>query len=308
RRNDLLELTVNDILVLYRAIHAATYRPSAEIAAQLEALLADRQTKPAAQAAREAINQIQDTNPAIVIPVDASLRAPRDRLHPMTFEVPLQELDLLNLHQRVITALDGYKEGAGDRTTLYGEFDKYQRTYLASLAGFGMVLSKSHDIANSGEASATKLLAKMPLPLQRMFDNMPSRFDVLNDVIRGRELFANIGLAPPRSSLKRFMSAKDDSDKKLLTWGVITGTDKVMRLTLRDARPHVAMLQAVEQGDLATAITQDYLDGYADGLNQYIKDLWRITESSRETRMATQMETQMIKELERRKLEGKLKP
>ncbi|MDM8520821.1 hypothetical protein QUF64_12300 [Anaerolineales bacterium HSG6] len=306
RRNDLLELTVNDMLILYRAIHSATYQPTAEITTQLKALLADPQTKAPAQATLEAINQTQETNPAIVIPIDASLRAPRDRLHPMTFEVPLQELDLLNLHQRVITALDDYKTGSGDRTTLYGEFDKYQRSYLASLAGFGMVLSKSHEIANSGEATTGKLLATMPLPLQKMFDNMPSRFDVLNDVIRGREIFANIGLAPRRSSIKRFMSAKDDSDKKLLTWGVVTGTDKVMRLTLRDARPHVAMLQTVGQGELATAITQDYLDSYAKGLNEYLKDLWRITESSRETRMATQMETQMIKELERRKQEGLL--
>jgi len=304
RRNDLLELTANDLLILYRAIHGLTYQPSASLVAQLNDLKKDSATRGAAEAALQAIAEANQINPAMVIPVDASLRSPRDRLHPMTFEVPLVELDLIKLHQRVITALDGYKNGTGDRTALYAEFDKYQRTYLASLAGFGMVLGRSHEIANAGKSTTINLLAQMPISLQKMFEKMPSRFDVLNDLIRGREVFMNVGQAPARSGLKRFMSAKDDSDKKLLSWGVLTGSGNVMHITLRDARPHVQPLVQADQKAVATAITQDYLDSYVNGLNSYIQDLWRITESSRETRLIRDAEVQMLDELERKKREG----
>lgn len=299
QRNDLLELTVNDILILYRAIHAATYHPSEALMAQLNKLKADSQLAEIAQTALDVISETSQVNPAMVIPVDASQRAPRDRLHPMTFEVPLKEMDLLTLHQRVMEALEGYKSGSGDRGALYAEFDKLQRRYLAALAGFGMVLSRAHDIANAGETSSIKLLTQMPVPLQKMFDKMPSRFDVLNDIIRGREMFTNVGVAPSRSSLSRFMSAKDDSDKKLLIWGVLTDDNNVMRIVLRDFRPHVGLLAAVKQYPVAQAITKDYLDVYANGLNDFIRDLWRITESSRETRIAKDSETQMLKDLEK---------
>jgi hypothetical protein len=58
-----------------------------------------------------------------------------------------------------------------------------------------------------------------------------------------------------------------------------------MRITLRDFRPHVALLVAAGHKDLATGLAQDYLDAYARGLNRFITDLRRITETSRVTRL-----------------------
>ncbi len=289
QRNDLLQLTVNDLLILYRAVHALTYQPDPDLAAALKALATHTgATRYAAQEALKVIENSQQINPPMVIPVDASQRAPRDRLYPMTFEVPLGDLDLLNLHEGTIAALDTYERGGEDRTSLYAEFDRLQRTYLATLAGFGAVLSKAKEIAIAGESASTgtiKLLAHMPAPLQRILDKIPGRFDVLNDIIKGREVFSNVGAVASTSTLTRFITAKDDNDKKALAWGVITDAQGVMRITLRDFRPHVVLLESVGRKDLAVRIAQDYLDSYARGLNSFIDDLRRITETSRETRL-----------------------
>jgi hypothetical protein len=196
---------------------------------------------------------------------------------------------LLNLHRQCIAALDGYASGSGDRSAHYNNFDKLQRAYLAALAGFGIVLSKAKEIANAGESTSTgaiKLLANMPAALQRMLDAIPSRIDLLNDILKGREVFSNVGAVAPNSTLTRFITAKDDNDKKTLAWGVITDAAGVMRISLRDFRPHARLLSAVDQKEVAGLIVQDYLDAYAAGLNKFILDLQRITETSRETRMA----------------------
>jgi hypothetical protein len=287
QRSDLIQVTINDLLVLYRAIHALTYQPAPELLAQLQSLSRGATTRPAAEAALAALQPTR-LSPAVVIPVDASQRNPRDRLYPITFEVPLRDLDLLNLHHQVITALDTYQRGEGDRTTLYRRFDQLQRTYLATLARFGAVLKRAKEIAVSGESAsvgAIKLLAHMPTPLQRMLGQIPSRFDVLNDLLRGREVFSNVGVVAPTSSLTRFITAKDDNDKKTLAWGVVTDAAGVMRISLRDFRPHVALLAAAGHKELATHLTQHYLNTYADGLNRFISDLRRITETSRETQL-----------------------
>jgi hypothetical protein len=284
----LIQLTLNDLLVLYRAVHALTYEPNPELLASLQKLHQAEATRPAAEAALAALQPGKSTGPAIVIPVDASQRSPRDRLFPMTFEVPLHELDLLNIHRQVIASLDGYKQGQSDRTALYTEFNRLQRIYLATLAHFGAVLNQAKEIAISGESAsvgAIKLLAHMPAPLQRMLEQIPSRFELLNDLLRGREIFSNVGAVVPSSSLSRFMTAKDDNDQKMLAWGVITDAAGTMRISLRDFRPHVALLTAAGHKELATLLAQDYLDAYAEGLNRYISDLRRITETSRETRL-----------------------
>jgi hypothetical protein len=108
---------------------------------------------------------------------------------------------------------------------------------------------------------------------------------VLNDIIKGREVFSNVGAVAKTSTLTRFITAKDDNDKKTLAWGVITDGQGVMRVTLRDFRPHVGLLEAVGQKDLARRLADDYLSAYIRGLNQYVQDLRRMTVSSRETRL-----------------------
>jgi len=286
QRNDLIQLTVNDILILYRAIHTATYQPDPGLMAELRRLRQDNEVRTAALAAIEAVEQSQKIKPAIAMPVDAGRQNPQDRLLPITLEVPVDDLDLLNLHRQTLVALDVYEQASGDRSHFYANFDELQRYYLATLAGFGLVLSKTKEIAGMGQSFSVgtiKLLAHLPTPLQRMLEKVPNRFEMLNDIIRGREVFSNIGAVASGSSLTRFMSAKDDSDKKTLVWGAMTDANGMMRLTLRDFRPHVAQLKSIGRKDLAIRMTQDYLEAYAHGLNSYIQDLQRITRSMRQT-------------------------
>ncbi|HSH05050.1 MAG TPA: hypothetical protein VLL52_21225 [Anaerolineae bacterium] len=277
QRNDLLRLTVNDLLVLYRAIHAATYQPSASLLTLLD-------NDPHAAIARAAIKNTT-RNPAILIPVDASQRQPRDRLYPLTFTVPLADLNLLNLHQQALDALGHYRQQQIDNhnTAIYKQFQKHQGEYLSTLGGFGDILSTARNHAIAGKTDSIevmKMMAHVPAPLHHFLDGVSNRIDILNDMIKGNEVFSNVGAVAPTSSLNRFISAKDDNEKKQLIWGVMTDAHGTMHLSLRDFRPHVTTLLQAKRQDLATAIAQDYIDSYAQGLNQYIRDLHRITFTS----------------------------
>lgn len=289
RRSDLLRLTVNDLLILYRAIHNCTYTLPAPLENQLRALANQRDTQYAALTTLSTLTAQANLNPAILIPMDA-VHTPCERLYPMTFEVPLGELDLLGLHQRALNALAAYEtappNNKADHAARFRMFDTLQRTYLATLAGFGEVLSRAKVIAAQGESASIgtlKLLAHLPQPLQTLLDKIPGRFDLLNDMLKGREVFSNVGVVAPKSTLTRFISAKDDNEKKTLVWGVLTDANQTMCVTLRDFRPHVNLLTQAGHRNLARYLTQDYLDAYALGLNQYIADLHRITAASQET-------------------------
>ncbi len=277
------QLTVNDLLVLYRAIHAFTYQPSTGLLAEIARL-------PKSHPARQAL-EAEPANPAILIPMDASQRVPRERLYPLNVEVPLADLDLTGLHRRAVQLLDEYEAAEGDRSGLYSEFDHTQRIYLASLAGFGALLNKAKRIASQGESAsvgALKLMAYLPASIQHLLDKLPNRFELLNNLLKGREVFSNVGAVVPGSSLTRFITAKDDNDLKQMAWGVLTDAKGVMHISLRDFRPHVKALQEAGQADLAQRMTQDYLDAYVSGLNTYITELARVTLASRETQTLKQ--------------------
>lgn len=288
QRNDNLQLSINDLLVLYRAIHAAQYQPSPLLAAELKQLAANKSTHALAVEIQQVLDQSRRQNPSLLIPMDASRSSPRDRLYPMSMEVPLAELDLLGLHEHAIRALEAYENASGERTAQYAEFDQTQRIYLATLAGFGTILAKLKEIAIRGESAsvgAIKLLAHLPPALQRLLDKVPERYEMLNNMLKGREVFSNVGAVVPSSTLQRFVTAKDDNEQKQLVWGILTDASGVMHISLRDFRPQVAALQACQQAELAHQITQDYLDAYVQGFNQFIRDLHRITVASRETQM-----------------------
>ncbi|NOH03071.1 MAG: hypothetical protein HND47_14495 [Chloroflexi bacterium] len=285
QRNDLIEATINDLLVLYRAIHAATYTPSPELLNEIRRLAA---TKPdTAASLRQVVEEASRTNPAILIPMDASLKSPRDRVYPLNVEVPLHDLDILGLHARTLKVLDAYESASGvDRADLFAGFNQLQKIYLATLAGFGTFLRRAKEMAAQGQtpaAGAIKLLAHLPAPVQRLLDKIPERFEVLNNLIKGREVFSNVGAVAPSSTLTRFMTAKDDNNQKQLAWGILTDAKSVLRIHLRDFRPHVQTLISIGRKDLANSITQDYLDAYADGFNRYVRDLSRITIARRES-------------------------
>lgn len=280
KRNAKLRLTINDFLVLYRAIHALTYRPDSSLLAELNDMKRTPAASEAVQRAIEALDPKNQVNPSMLIPVDASQRSPRDRLQPMNYEVPLADLKVLRLHTDTLQALHAYKKGKElERAELGNHFEQLQREYLAMLAGFGEMLSKAKEIALRGESAAIgsmKLLAHVPAPVQSVLQKIPTRFDVLNDLIQGREVFSNIGAVAATSSLTRFITAKDDHGKKTLAWGVLTDAEGILRVSLRDFRPHVPALAAIGRLDFAHRIAQHYLDAYADGLNRYIRDLRHI--------------------------------
>ncbi len=284
QRNEQIQLTINDLLVLYRAIHAAMYRPSQKLLAELDRL---GETKPdVAASIRQVVEEASRTNPSILIPMDASLKVPRERVYPLNMEAPLVELNLLSLHAQTLKLLIAYDASTEDRAALYSAFDQMQRLYLASIAGFGAYLNRAKEVAIQGESAsvgAIKLLAHLPSPLQRILDKIPERFELLNNILKGREVFSNVGAVVPTSTLTRFCTAKDDSSQKQLAWGVLTDAKSVMRITLRDFRPHVSTLMNMGRKDLANLIAQDYLDAYAEGLNTYVQELSRITLASRET-------------------------
>ncbi len=286
QRNDLLQLTINDLLILYRAIHAVTYKPSQRLLSEINKLAAAQPDAERAASLRQLVEEASRTNPAILIPMDASLKVPRERIYPLNMEVPLVELNLLSLHAQTMKMLSAYEDSTEDRAAMYAGFDHFQRLYLASLAGFGAILNRAKEIAIQGESAsvgAIKLLAHLPLALQHILDKIPERFELLNNILKGREVFSNVGAVVPTSTLTRFITAKDDNSQKQLAWGVMTDARGVMRIHLRDFRPQVTTLLSIGRKDLANMITQDYLDAYAEGFNAYIHDLSRITIASRET-------------------------
>lgn len=311
QRSEILHLTVNDLLILYRAIHAVRYQPSRQLGARLQKLASKRATRSIATEILDVLERSRRHNPAVLIPIDASRKSPRDRIYPLSVELPLHDLDLLNLHRQAVLALRGYENAKSDRADEYAVFDEAQRKYLAALAGLGMILNKLKTIALQGESAsvgAIKLLAHMPPSMQRMLDQVPVRFELLNNMLKGREVFSNVGAVVPTSTLKRFVTAKDDNEQKLLVWGVITDADGVMRVSLRDFRPHVGTLNESGRADLAHAITQDYLDSYVVGFNAFITELQRITALSRETLMAEQADTVLSDESLRRLMKKRTKP
>ncbi|HFQ93381.1 MAG TPA: hypothetical protein ENK32_05195, partial [Anaerolineae bacterium] len=275
----LQHITVNDWLVLYRAIHTAVYQPSPELQAELQALRRDEKTRPAAETALAALHDDQNSNPAILIPVDASRQSPRDRVYPLTFEVPLLNLELINLHQKTLAAQRAYERGAPNPSHAYAQFVKARQAYLTRLQAFGEELHRQKQRAMQGDTMSVgtiRLLAHVPIPVQRLLDGIPGLFDSLNDLIKGREVFSNVGWVARSSTLTRFMTAKDDNEKKEMAWGVMTDAPGVMRLTLRDFRPHVAQLAAVGRHDLAARLAADQLEAYAADLNQFVRELQKI--------------------------------
>ena len=283
KRSDLLRMTVNDMLVLYRAVHAAVYRPLPELVELLKALQNEEKTVEAATRALAIIEASSNTNPAILIPIDASRRHPRDRVYPMTFEVPLANLELISKHQQTLAALHAYDRGSRNRQHDFTQFKKQRDAYFSMLAGYGKIFFDAKSTALAGEnlsLNSIRLLANIPTSIQRQLDKIPGQFEALNDQIKGREVFSNVGRVAPTSTLTRFITAKDDNEKKELAWGVLTDAEGRMRITLRDFRPHVRLLQEAGRHDVANRIAADQLESYAAGLNRYVRELYLIAATS----------------------------
>lgn len=282
-RSDLLTLTVNDLLVLYRSLFGALYQPSPTLRAQVEALPGDAAGRKAQKAVIEAISKAKGTNPAILIPIDASQQSPRERVFPTTFRNPFN--DFLETHRATLTALEKFQKGTDKKNDLYRAFDEQRRYYLRLIAAFGAVMYRYRQIALSGQSTNTmaiKILASLPEPIAKLLEQFSGNVEILNEVLKGEEVFSNVGRVSKGSTLRRFITAKDDNPQKTLAWGVLTDDKEIVHLSLRDFRPHVAVLSEIGKSQLAALIAQDFLDGFADGFNLFIRELRMITIASRD--------------------------
>ena len=285
-RSDLLHMSIHDLLVLYRALHNFTYQPDPDLVQAVAALKSDRKLYEAAEGVEAMWAQPQ--NPGLLIPL-AAVQDPRERIYPLLFEVPVRELKLLQLHQETTAALITYETAEPhDRLHTYTTFDKHQRDYLATLAGFAQILAAAKEMAQRGTSrgqEVVRLTAGLPPSLKKLFEQMSNRSEVLNNVLKGSELFEYLDFSAVPNSLTRFMAGKEDSEQKTLVWSGLLDAQGNLGLTLRDFRPELLALAAGGRQPLAKQISEHYLVSYGRGFNSFIGTLRRITKASRETQL-----------------------
>ncbi|MGD9100071.1 MAG: hypothetical protein PVF45_06290 [Anaerolineae bacterium] len=272
-----IRLTVNDLLLLYRFLYAGEYALSPQAQQAIETFrAANPDAKAAVQAIDECLTQMKVTNPALLIPMDASNVAPRERVFPTTFRNPLVEIGA------EIAAADrarqAYREGPDPAT--WATFDKARREMLAYLNAFNQVLDALKAVTMRGESFNTasiRMLAHLPASMQNLLDQVPQRIGVLNEIIKGTEVFSNVGRVAQGSSLSRFCSARDDGATKWLIWGVLSDDAGMLHLSLRDFRPFVPLLLKTPTGrELADSLAHDFLHGYVKGFNRFVARLGAI--------------------------------
>lgn len=268
-----MPLTVNDLLVLARCAQPAVYRPGPlgqRALAQIAAL------DPAvAQRFERHIVEQRAINPALLIPMDASATDPRLRLFPATFRNPLPELlPRLDACNQLVVQLQ-----KGDDPALRERFEAERRALAGDLQRFHVTLTVLKQVTMEGESfntAALRLLGHLPGFMQHIVDLIPQKIGVLNEILKGREVFSNVGQVASTSSLTRFASARDDGETKLLIWGIMSDASGSLVVTLRDFRPHVAPLARLGRPELAQQLAQDYVDHYAALTNALARRLQRV--------------------------------
>jgi hypothetical protein len=269
---------VNDFLLLARIVHAADYRLDEGLAAEVARLPADLRGKVEAS-----MQGSSGVNPAILIPMDASFVDPHERVYPTTFRNRLT--GLLTAYDDALAAYQAYRAAEDDRT--WRKLEEKRRALFSYLRAFGEMLDVIKAITMRGESFNTatlRMLAHLPSSMQYLLDQIPQQVGVLNEVVKGEEVFSNVGRVAQGSSLTRFMSAKDDGQTKTLVWGVLTDDTGTMHVSLRDFRPHVGLLRVEGYEGLARRLAQDYLDSYARTLNGIAEMLMRLALAEDEMR------------------------
>lgn len=283
KRSKTLHVTINDLLILYRSLHNQIYQPNETLLAKVEAFgKENRANRALAAEIRTMLDDIPQTIPAILIPIDASAHNPAARLFPITFCPREPWTDLYDQHKHVWELLQNYQDLP--IPAAWDEFTEARVYYLQMLKMFGVLMQRYKDIALEGKSFSTvtlKMLAGVPKSLQEMLRDIPDRVNVLNDMLKGTEVFSNVGRVADTSTLWRFITAKDDNHKKELCWGIMTRADNTMIISLRDFRPTVARLLEANAAELAQDITDDFLYSYVHGLEQFIRQLSEITRTRR---------------------------
>jgi hypothetical protein len=268
-----MPLTVNDLLVLTRCAQPASYQPGPLGQRALERVAAlDTQV---VQQFEAHIAEQRQINPALLIPMDASATDPRLRLFPATFRNSLLELvPRLDRCNRLVQQLQQQ-----DNSQQRAQFEHERRLLAADLQRFTLTLQVLKRVTMQGESMTTaalRLLGPWPGAIQQLLDQIPQKISALNEILKGREVFSNVGQVAASSSLTRFASARDDGETKLLIWGIMSDASGQLVVTLRDFRPHVAPLVRMGRADLAQLLAQDYLEHYAALVNAFARRLQRV--------------------------------
>ncbi len=264
-------LTINDLLLLARIRQAADYRPNKEVARAIAELPEGLR--------KQVVNSLEATsvgvNPSLLILMDASLMAPRERTYPATFRNPLS--GLIGAYNAASAALDDYNKSHKDDQ--WATFSARRDELFAYLNAFGQVLDAIKAIAMRGESAqtaTTRLLAHLPASMQSLLISLPERVEILGEVLKGEEVFSNMGRAARGTSVARYEGPRDDGHSKVLVWGILTDGAGRMRISLRDFRPHVAPLVAAGHTALANALAHDYVESYAATLTSTVQRLGEI--------------------------------
>jgi hypothetical protein len=267
-------LTVNDLLVITRIFHAAHYRPSPQVQEAIDVFRQGAESpldRRAVDAIERSLERGRLINPALAIPVDASPFEPGERIFLLTFR---------NLTEHIVTIWD-------DTWDAYQAYRRIEppdtpegqdalqhflrkRTFLiGNLRAFSHILAASKAVALRGDSLSVaifNMLSHLPAWLQRTLNTIPDRVPLLNEIVKGDEVYSNVGRVARGSSLTRFMSAKDDGNTKDLVWGVMTDDENRLYVTMRDFRPHVEPLIQAGRIDLARLMAQDYVQSYTRDL------------------------------------------
>lgn len=279
RKEANINLTVNDILVIYRTLHDKLYTPSFKVQQAMADFRHRNAENPAGRKIIADINrfweQKREENPIILIPMDASFVDPKLRLYPTTFRTFFP--DMHELVDETNAALDKMLFKPNPLTR--GDFLYLRRRLFAHLAVLADYFDALKRITRNGESFSTaviRMVAHLPTGMQDTLELIPRQFTVLGEVIKGEEVLSNVGQVAPTSSLVRFMSAEDDGSDKLLVWGIMSDSHGQLVITLRDFRPYIPRLVAMGAKELARTLTKDYLEAYALGLNSFSQDIRRI--------------------------------
>ncbi len=262
-----VQLTINDMLVLGRVFHAEEYIPSADLSKAVANLPEKLMLK-----VMKSVESSTGVNPSMLIPMDASFKDPRDRVYPTSFRNPLTGM---------MDAYDESKLAYGmylvrqDADAWY-DLDESRKQFFSYLLYFGELLKAIKAITTRGESfnmATIRLMGHLPSSVQQILDQIPQRVGILNEVVKGEEVFSNVGRVAAGSSLSRFISAKDDGKAKRLVWGILTDDNGSMQVTLRDFRAHVEPLVEANYIDAADLVAYDYVRAYADTVNRLVTEI-----------------------------------
>src|SRR5690606_19026764 len=186
--------------------------PSAAVQQEIDALRVGARTaaeRRVVRAIERSLERGRIMNPALLIPVDASPTDPRERIFPITFRNLAD--NLVRVWDDTWDAYQAYRRieppDTPEGRQAFDEFARNRRLLIGNLRAFSHVLEANKAVAIRGESlniAVLKLLVGLPLPVQALLKEIPEQVLPLIEIIRGDEVYSNVGRVAQGSSLARF--------------------------------------------------------------------------------------------------------